>query len=641
MGTLATNLADLPVGLFRQLCDCLNAGQLWVKLLDGEKSNLYYLSADEMERYARLPDPAETLLRIWGTRGQTVQHFLVRLQALSRVHRELMDRPQLVLNRAFKAVRWAKSEKVEISIISDGTEMQLVCKVIGFPYPRFQWLCGGVAMDGVNTDTLILPRCKCSTVAQYNCKAWNEVPPGLPNSDHYRKPGKMYSSDLESGVVELEAFIGDDNRCEQCESQEYQKLCETMGTLNQAETETPTPARRVLDTVASLHATDKVALIISNCSYRNLPELVTPLCDAEALAQSLQDIKFKTVTLADLTLEEMQKIVREYKKLLGNGVYAVFYFVGHGFEVNGQCYLLPIDAPEDAHTPEKCVSMDWVLSVFNDQTPALHLILLDVCRKFLPLEAVKGFVDYAEQFKRRLRPNRNTIYGYSTSGGVGAYEVRGEINGVFMKYLKNHLPVNTSVIDMLNRVFRDIENDARVMAVQIPELRSTMTQPRSLHDELIFDGHTASYDHHTIHWRLMHELPNPVIVRFHEHKLKATVFFDFCGHFTNKVYVYSSVGDILREEDVDEEAPLSENARSHLALLEFPDFVTVSKARIFEDDEEGVSVRVLLSHLQRFKGEVSCTVNLCIKDKDKPGDVVATADAELGHVLITRLGLLR
>lgn len=88
-----------------------------------------------------------------------------------------------------------------------------------------------------------------------------------------------------------------------------------------------------------LIAADKVALIISNCMYQHLPKLVTPHCDAETLATALQvrrplhwyfcvlrfrflqDLKYKTVTLADLTLAEMKFVIKEYKKLLGNGVY--------------------------------------------------------------------------------------------------------------------------------------------------------------------------------------------------------------------------------------------------------------------------------------------------------------------------------
>jgi hypothetical protein len=50
----------------------------------------------------------------------------------------------------------------------------------------------------------------------------------------------------------------------------------------------------------------------------------------------------------------------------------------------------------------------------------------------------------------------------------------------------------------------DIERDKKVCDVQIPELRSNLTKPRSLRDPLVFDGHTTSYDHHTFHWRMMH-----------------------------------------------------------------------------------------------------------------------------------------
>jgi hypothetical protein len=70
-----------------------------------------------------------------------------------------------------------------------------------------------------------------------------------------------------------------------------------------------------------LVATDKVALIISNSEYWYLPRLLTPPCDAETLAELLLEIGFKTVTLADLTLNEMKSVIQEYRRLLGAGVY--------------------------------------------------------------------------------------------------------------------------------------------------------------------------------------------------------------------------------------------------------------------------------------------------------------------------------
>lgn len=71
-------------------------------------------------------------------------------------------------------------------------------------------------------------------------------------------------------------------------------------------------------------ATDKVALIISNRTYAPLmSNLITPFCDAEALADALQQMKYKTVLLGDLNLNEMKLIIQEYQKLLGDGVYGI------------------------------------------------------------------------------------------------------------------------------------------------------------------------------------------------------------------------------------------------------------------------------------------------------------------------------
>lgn len=70
-----------------------------------------------------------------------------------------------------------------------------------------------------------------------------------------------------------------------------------------------------------------------------------------------------------------------YPEFLSHNFLAVFYFVGHGFEKNGKNYLLAVDAPNVCCRIADCISVEWVLSVFEDSHPALNLILLDVCRK--------------------------------------------------------------------------------------------------------------------------------------------------------------------------------------------------------------------------------------------------------------------
>jgi hypothetical protein len=119
--------------------------------------------------------------------------------------------------------------------------------------------------------------------------------------------------------------------------------------------------------------------------------------------------------------------------------------------------------------------------------------------------------------------------------------------------------------------------------------------------------------------------------------LQVTVWYEFCGHFTNKVYVFSSVGDLrVNNNDTDDQTkPPSEHALKHIAYLIFPDLLNATQPKIFTDDEEGISICILLSNLQKIKSEINCTVELRLRDN--PTETVASKEASLGYVLITRL----
>ncbi|KAI3418032.1 hypothetical protein GPALN_010624 [Globodera pallida] len=706
---LSTNLAELPYGLFAQLANQLENEELWrLVFTDADQNSAFHLSSDEANRCGKMGNSGAHLLRLLGNRGQTVKGFLARLHCLAKLYGPKMDVPQLLLRRRFCSVIWSRAEQVLISRIDDddgdsdasaGGRLQLQCKASAFPTPRYQWLEEGKPMDDANQSSLAIIRCQCTARNVFRCRVWNVVEDGHEWSDFYRAPGKTFYSELISEADRFATIY-----CAHCNKKEMEGFCRLMlapkeaaaaaaaSAVAQIGVEAPTQKRHVNDDdddeamttqTEALVAADKLALIVSNRTYApNMSNLITPHCDAETLAEALQQLSFKTVTLGDLNLTEMRALIREYRKLLGEGVYAVFYFVGHGFEANGQCYLLPIGAPGHDYGPEHCLSMDWVMDQFRDVQPAaLNLILLDICRKFLPSN-LDAFTAYAQTFRQGdVRVNRSTVYGYATSGGVGAYEVKGEQNGVFMKYLKRRIHQPIALLDMLNKVFRDVERDPKVCDVQIPELRSNLTKPRSLRDPLVYDGHTTSYDHRTYHWRTMHELPIPVNVDFAEHGLRVTIWFDFCGHFTNKVYVFSSVGDMpLAGRSGDDEADddghqttdngppttaadassatghqrasgqrLSSDgakvpsrwALSHLAFLKFPEEFDTSKPKFCEDDVEGVSLCVMLSHLQRAKGEIICSVKLSKANVDEgEGKLVAIRERQsLGHVLITRLEL--
>ncbi len=77
-----------------------------------------------------------------------------------------------------------------------------------------------------------------------------------------------------------------------------------------------------------LLATDKVALLIGNLNYNHHPGLMAPTMDVHELANLLQQLGFRVVSLLDLTLQEMQAAIDKFLQLLDRGVYGESHVVG-------------------------------------------------------------------------------------------------------------------------------------------------------------------------------------------------------------------------------------------------------------------------------------------------------------------------
>ena len=125
-----------------------------------------------------------------------------------------------------------------------------------------------------------------------------------------------------------------------------------------------------------------MALVIGNASYQKVPALLNPRKDAEAVATSFRNIGFETVTLKlDATRENLIDGLRTFANEAEKAEWAVVYYAGHGIEVNGQNYLIPVDAKlaVDRDVQFETIPLDQVLTALEGATK-LKLILLDACR---------------------------------------------------------------------------------------------------------------------------------------------------------------------------------------------------------------------------------------------------------------------
>lgn len=90
-------------------------------------------------------------------------------------------------------------------------------------------------------------------------------------------------------------------------------------------------------------AGERVALVIGNAGYESLPPLDTPVLDAESVAKELQAAGFTVTVRRDLTQSAFQGALEEFREASAGAAIAVFYYSGHGFEEEGENYLLPVD----------------------------------------------------------------------------------------------------------------------------------------------------------------------------------------------------------------------------------------------------------------------------------------------------------
>jgi uncharacterized caspase-like protein len=126
----------------------------------------------------------------------------------------------------------------------------------------------------------------------------------------------------------------------------------------------------------------RVALIIGNGAYQNVHPLNNPPRDAGLIAATLRDIGFQTVTLSnDLTRDKFFAALRSFAGEAEKADWAVIYYAGHGFEVGGVNYLVPVDAKlaadKDAET--EAVALEQVIAAVGGARK-LRLVLLDACR---------------------------------------------------------------------------------------------------------------------------------------------------------------------------------------------------------------------------------------------------------------------
>jgi tetratricopeptide (TPR) repeat protein len=203
----------------------------------------------------------------------------------------------------------------------------------------------------------------------------------------------------------------------------------------------------------------RVALVIANSKYQSVQALENPPNDAETIAAALRATGFDLVTVVhDLDRDGMVEALKAFTEEADKADWAVIYFAGHGVEVSGTNYLVPVDAKfaSDRDVPDEAVSLDRVIAAIEGARK-MRIVILDACRNnpFLVNMKTTSATRAIGRGLALVEPSQATLVAFAAKAGSIASD-GDSTNSPFAASLAKHV---TQAGVEINKVFRLVRSD--------------------------------------------------------------------------------------------------------------------------------------------------------------------------------------
>ncbi len=193
-------------------------------------------------------------------------------------------------------------------------------------------------------------------------------------------------------------------------------------------------------------AEKRVALVIGNSTYQNAAKLPNPARDAVAVAELLKKANFDVVTLQqDAGSLEFKRAIRRFEDVTRGADVAVVFYAGHGIELGGVNYLVPVDAKlaSDLDAPDEAITLERLVDAV-EPAKQLRLVILDACRDNpfvanMKRQRYTASRDLSTRGLGRIEPaSSGTIVAYAAKAGSTADDGNGQ-HSPFTTALLRHL----------------------------------------------------------------------------------------------------------------------------------------------------------------------------------------------------------
>lgn len=204
---------------------------------------------------------------------------------------------------------------------------------------------------------------------------------------------------------------------------------------------------------------NKIALIIGNAAYPE-SQLTNPVNDANAISEKLLRLGFDTTPQTDVTIKAMEEALSLFASNLETRDVALFFFAGHGMQIDGKNYLTAIDTNFEKEIDAKYSSLplDKVIETMEKGSNKTDIIILDACRTN-PYERKWRRTD--SQGLAPVYAPKGMIIGYATSPGQVAYDGDGH-NGAYTDAFLRHVSTpDITIEDLFKRVRNTLSSSTR------------------------------------------------------------------------------------------------------------------------------------------------------------------------------------
>ncbi len=202
----------------------------------------------------------------------------------------------------------------------------------------------------------------------------------------------------------------------------------------------------------------RLALIIGNEQYQNGQNLKNPVNDADLMSETLKNLGFEVIKQTNTNKHIMTESIRKFSKKLPYYNVGLFYYAGHGIQVDGLNYLIPVDAQlnEKSDCKFEAVSVNFIVEEFDKYPNNTNIVILDACRN----NPFRSWDRGGDRGFKAIYPSSGTIISFATSEGATASDGVYGKNGLFTKELVKQMKIPQPIESVFKKTRVEVEKQS-------------------------------------------------------------------------------------------------------------------------------------------------------------------------------------